>query len=271
MTQWIMNARMYAVTPDVETAWRELLQHVADESGVPMSYVSYPAPQPLEALWQRPDLGAVFMCGFPIAKQLARVVPIAAPLPRAAWAMGGALYRSNLIVHRASDFQTLEDTFGGRAGFTVAHSHSGFNAFRHHLLRYRTKDRPTLYAHMSGDLVTARRVLDSVRERQIDIGPLDSYWHALIERHSPMLTRDIRVLDATEAVPLPAFVAAENAPAAMVGALRSAFLQAATRPWFAGLSDILLLDGFAGVESQRYAKLLDWDREALQAGYAEPS
>ena len=271
MTQWIMNARMYAVTPEAEAAWRELLQHVVDDAGIQMSYVSYPAPQPLEALWQRPDLGAVFMCGFPIAKKLAHVVPIAAPLPRAAWAKGEALYRSNLIVHRDADCQTLQDTFGGRAGFTVAHSHSGFNAFRHHLLRYRTKGRSRLYAQMSGDLITARRVLDSVRERQIDIGPLDSYWHALIERHAPLLTQDIRVLDATETAPLPAFVAAGNAPPAMVGALRAAFQQAAVRPWFAGLADVLLLDGFAGVEPQTYAKLLEWDREALQAGYPEPA
>ena len=189
-----MNARMYAVTPQVEAAWRELLQQVADDAGVRMSYFSYPAPQPLEQLWARPDLGAVFMCGFPIATQLAPVTPIAAPIPRAAWAAGRARYRSDLIVHRDSSFQTLEETFGGRAGFTVAHSHSGFNAFRHHLLRYRTRARPRLYSQMQGDLITARRVLDSVRERRIDIGPLDSYWHTLIARHAPTLTQDIRAV-----------------------------------------------------------------------------
>ena len=266
-----MNARMYAVTPEVEAAWRELLQQVADDAGVRMKYVSYSAPRPLEQLWARPDLGAVFMCGFPIATQLARVIPIAAPIPRTAWAAGHARYRSDLIVHRDAVFQTIEDTFGGRAGFTVAHSHSGFNAFRHHLLLWRTPDRPRLYAHMSGDLITARRVLDSVRERHIDIGPLDSYWHALIARHAPALTQDIRVLDATDTAPLPAFVAANTVPPAMVEALRVAFLHASARPWFTGLADDLLLDGFATVDDASYAKLLAWDREALQAGYPLPA
>ena len=86
----IMNARMYAVTPAVEAAWQGLLEHITTTAGVPMHYVSYPAPQPLETLWARPDLGCVFMCGYPIALGLATVMPLAAPVPRAAWAAGKA-------------------------------------------------------------------------------------------------------------------------------------------------------------------------------------
>jgi hypothetical protein len=79
----IANARMYAVTPEVEAAWRALLAHIARDAQVPLEYLPYPAPQPLEQLWARTDLGAVFMCGFPIALKLAPVVPLAAPIPRA--------------------------------------------------------------------------------------------------------------------------------------------------------------------------------------------
>src|SRR5829696_992976 len=185
MADAIMNARMYAVTPAVEAAWQGLLHHVTRDAGVPLQYVSYPAPQPLEALWARPDLGCVFMCGYPVALRLANVVPIAAPIPRAEWAAGRPVYRSNLIVRDDAPYRTLEDTFGGRAGWTVEHSHSGFNAFRHHLLQFRSAARPRLYGEMQGSLVTARAILDSVREGRIDVGPLDSYWHLLIERHNP--------------------------------------------------------------------------------------
>ena len=71
MSKWIANARMYAVTPAVEAAWRALLAQVAEDAGVLLHYVHYPAPQPLESLWARADLGAVFMCGFPVALELA--------------------------------------------------------------------------------------------------------------------------------------------------------------------------------------------------------
>ncbi len=125
------------------------------------------------------------MCGYPVALQMANVVPLAAPIPRAAWASGRPVYRSDLIVRDDAPFRTLEDTFGGRAGWTVEHSHSGFNAFRHHLLQYRTVSRPALYGEMVPNLVTARAILDSVRDGRIDVGPLDAYWHMLIARAQP--------------------------------------------------------------------------------------
>ena len=214
MSPWIVNARMYAVTPAVEAGWRTLLEHISAEVGGTLSYFPYPAPQPLEVLWSRPDVAAVLMCGYPIAMRLAPVVPLAAPIPNAPWAEGRAVYRTDLIVREDAPYRSLEDTFGGRAGWTVAHSQSGFNAFRHHLLGYRSPLRPKLYAEMVGELVTARNVLDAVREGRIDVGPLDAYWHLLIARHAPQLTAGVRVLDSTPLTPMPAFVAAAGAPAA---------------------------------------------------------
>ena len=270
MSGFIGNARMYGVVPEVEAAWQALLAHIADDAGVALAYTAYPAPQPLEKLWARPDLGAVLMCGYPIAMQLADVVPIAAPVPALAWAGGRAVYRSDFIVRRDSRFETLEDTFGGRFGWTVAHSHSGFNAPRHHLLAFRTPGRPRLYAQVTGNLVTARKILDAVLAGEIDVGPLDAFWHALIARHRPELLRDIRVVASTALAPIPAFVASPALGGAAIGGLRSAFYGAAGRPWFASLAECLLIRGFVPVSPADFAPTLAWDRAALAAGYGEP-
>jgi ABC-type phosphate/phosphonate transport system substrate-binding protein len=271
MSGWIANARMYAVTPEVEALWRALLTHVAEDAGVTLEYRAYPAPQPLEGLWSRADLGAVFMCGYPIALRMAAVLPLAAPIPAAEWAAGRASYRTDLIVRASSPYRTLEDTFGGRAGWTVAHSQSGFNAFRHELLAFRRPDRPALYARVHRNLVTARNVLDGVREGRLDVGPLDAYWHLLIARHAPQLTAGIRVLTSTPTTPMPSFVAAAGAPTDMVDRLRRAFLEAAGRPWFGELAAPLLIRGFAAASAASYGVLLEWDREARAAGYEEPA
>ena len=99
MTPLISNARMYAVTPDVEAAWQQLIAHVAQDAGVDLPYEPYAAPQPLEVLWRRSDLGCVFMCGYPIALKLADVQPIALADPRCGLGrgQGGLSIRS----HRA--------------------------------------------------------------------------------------------------------------------------------------------------------------------------
>lgn len=271
MSPWIANARMYAVTPEVESAWRRLLERVAAEADVALEYLPYPAPQPLEHLWSRSDLGAVLMCGYPIASQLAHVQPIAAPIPRVPWAAGRAVYRTDLIVRAGAPFGRLEDTFGGRAGWTVAHSHSGFNAFRHHLLAYRTPERPMLYRQMVGNLVTARNVLDAVREGRIDVGPLDAYWHLLIARHAPQLCEGVRILASTALAPMPPFVAAADVPVEGVARLRSAFTSAAAKSWFGELAEPLMLAGFAQASRETFDPALAWDAEARAAGYAEPA
>jgi ABC-type phosphate/phosphonate transport system substrate-binding protein len=174
-------------------------------------------------------------------------------------------------VRRDAPYERLEDTFGARAGYTVAHSQSGFNAFRHHLLRYRTPDRPALYASMTGNLIAARGILDEVSDGRIDIGPLDSYWHLLLEHAAPEVTAGVRVLTTTELTPIPTFVAAAGADPHMVAALRAAFIAAPTRPWFASCRDVLQLAGFAHVRAADYGIYLDWDREAKQAGYELPA
>lgn len=270
MARFIANARMYAVAPEAEAAWQALIADIAAEAEVPLEYEAYPAPRPLEDLWCRPDLGCVQMCGFPIALGLAEVVPIAAPIPALPWAQGQAVYRSDLIVRTDSPFRRLEDSFGHRLGWTVAHSQSGFNALRHHLLPYRRAKGGPLYAEQRGNLVTARRILDSVLDGSIDVGPLDAYWHALIARWRPDLTAGIRVIGSTDLAPMPAFVASLAMPAQAVARLRAAFVAARTRSWFARHADALLLAGFTPVDRARYAVTLDWAREAESAGYATP-
>lgn len=269
-TGFISNARMYGVSPVAEAAWRELIAHIAREAGTAFDYVPYPAPQPLEALWRRPDLGCVQMCGYPIVLAVADVVPLASPIPRASWAGGQAVYRTDLIVRDDAPHRELRETFGGTVGWTVEHSHSGFNALRHHLLDHLRDGRSRVYDRSVGHLVTAGRVLEAVLDGSIDVGPLDAYWHDLVRRYRPELARGVRVLESTATAPMPAFVAAPGLPESTVTDLRAAFSAASTRPWFARFGDALLIDGFEAVTRETFAATLAWDREAVAANYLVP-
>ncbi len=211
------------------------------------------------------------MCGYPIALKVAEVIPLASPIPAAAWADGHAVYRSDLIVRRDAPYQTLADTLSGTVGWTVEHSHSGFNALRHHLLAHRSSDHPRLFQNAVGHLVTARRILDSVLDGTIDVGPLDAYWHMLIKKYRPDLTGGIRILESTATAPMPSFVASPNLPADDVERLRQAFANAATRPWFPNCREALLIDGFTPTSLELFDETLAWDRAAQAAGYPLPA
>lgn len=273
MNRFVTNGHAYyAVTPDVETAWRELLSQIGRNADIAFDFLSYPLPQPLEELWTRIDLGCVFMmCGYPIVMHYFEIVPIAAPIPAAPWAQGRALYRSDLIVKADSRFQTLPETFGTRFGWTVKHSHSGFNAPRHHLLQYRTPERPTLYSHVVGNLGSVRNVFDSVCDGTIDVGPIDAYWHMLLQRYHPELAARVRVLESTATAPIPTFVASPAVPHEIIDRLVIGFATARNQSWFRSLADTLMIDSFATLSYDEFSIIRTRDQEAISAGYPLPA
>ena len=262
----------YAVTPAVEAAWKELLVRIGAEAEVAFDFLPYPAPQAPEELWARHDLGCVFMmCGYPIAMRHVAVTPIAAPIPAAPWTGGRACYRSDLIVKADTGIQSLRDTFGGRLGWTTNHSHSAFNALRHHLLQYRTADRTTLYSHVSADLGSVRRLFESVCSGTIDVASIDAYWHLLLRHHEPELAARVRVVESTATAPIPAFVASAAVPGEVIDRLAVAFTSSRGRAWFHSLADALKITGFAASALADFDVIRARDLEAHGAGYPLPA
>lgn len=257
----IANARMYSVAPAAAEAWRALLSEVARNAGVAMEVIDYPAPRPLEALWARADLGCVQMCGYPYAMAAPRPALIATPIPSR---FGAPAYASDFVVRADGPFRTLQETFGHRIGWTVHHSHSGFNAARHHLLAFRSPDRPRLYEQSIGDLVTARAIVQAVLDGRIDVGPLDAWWHELLKLHEPEAAARLRTVATTATVPAPPLVAAPDTDPGIVAALRGALLSLPPQP-------ALALQGYAALPSEAYDVTLAWAREAMDEGYPEPA
>jgi ABC-type phosphate/phosphonate transport system substrate-binding protein len=207
MPNLIANARMYSVAPGAAAAWRRLFEWVAAESGVPLEIIDHAFPAKLEELWGRPDLAAAFICGLPFAKDPRQLVPIAAPIPSPARYGGKPIYFTDLVVKVESPFRTLSDTFGHRLAYTIPSSHSGYNAVRHHLLRYRTPERPRLYAETVGPVFTPRRALEAIIAGTADVAPLDSYCHELLRLYEPEMTRQVRIVESTDPSPIPLLMA----------------------------------------------------------------
>jgi len=169
-----------------------------------------------------------------------------------------------------SPFRSLEDTFGGRLGYTAEDSHSGYNALRHHLLPYWQQRGGKLYRENIGPLTTPRRVIEAVVGGDIDVGPLDSYALDLMQRHEPDLVKQIRVVATTDVAPIPFLVASRECPNEVVVALQTELLRVGEAATLADLRERLCLQGFAPVTVTDYDLMLRWDAEARAAGYAQP-
>ncbi len=263
----LANARMYASTPRAAAAWRALFDIVADRSGVALAAIDHPFPALLETLWQRKDLGAAFMCGWPYARSFARHKLIAAPVPAPPRYQGRPIYFTDFVARADSSFHALNEVFGHRFAYTVETSHSGWNAPRHHLLRYRTPERPRLFAQVVGPLVTHLRALAAVVDNRADAAAIDSYVLDLIRAHDPATGEKIRVIETTEPAPMPPLVASPETDAAIATRLSDAFLALADDPTAQPHLSTLLLKGFARPIAEDYRLAQTRAVAAEAAGY----
>ena len=158
----IANARMYSATPAVKAAWRQLLQWVLARAGLDWAVIDHDPPALLAALWARDDLGLAMMCGLPYAQSAPKPLLVAAPIPSPARYGGRAVYFTDIVVRESSSHRTLEDTFGGVLGYTLADSMSGGVALRHHLAAFARPHGERLYRSAVGGLVNARGVIDAL-------------------------------------------------------------------------------------------------------------
>jgi ABC-type phosphate/phosphonate transport system substrate-binding protein len=267
---YVANARMYSVNPAAASAWKELFDWLARESQVDLRAIDHAFPLPLAELWTRPDLACGFMCGFPYALAPVRPQPVAAPVPAGAPVPGKPVYATRLVARADSRFYSLEDTFGGRLGYTVEDSHSGYNALRHHLLPYQSARGARLYRESVGPLFTPRRVIEALLAGDIDVGPLDSYALDLMLHHEPDLAARIRIVATTDPAPIPFLVAAPDCSVETVLALQAAVANFADASACADLRDRLCLEAFAPVKTDDYELIMRWDTEARAAGYIQP-
>jgi ABC-type phosphate/phosphonate transport system substrate-binding protein len=204
------------------------------------------------------------MCGWPFVREGAVKTLLAAPVPAAEWAGGQPVYRSDFIVAREAPFRRLEDTFGHRFAFNTETSHSGYNAPRAHLATYASG--APLFRELVGPLVTHTRVVEAVTAGDAEVAAIDSLSLALMRRHAPELADRVRVVDATAACPIPAFVASGLA-AEEAARVREALcgLRASERG-----SDLLrdvCLIGFTTVDAMRYAVTQAVERQSVARGY----
>ena len=255
-TPLIANARMYSSgAPEAGAAWTSLLNWVVARVGGGFEVLDYPPPKPLDAFWARTDLGCAFMCGLPYARDARPLTPIIAPVVRGARYQGQPVYFTDIVVRADSPYQTLEDTFGSRVGYTVHHSQSGYVALREHLLPYRLKIGHSPYREVVGPLYGARDIVDALLAGRIDVGPLDSYVHDLIGSLQPGTGAQLRTVATTRASPIPLFVATARIDQDLVGKFQAAFMSAARADELKAERDMLLIADFVIPEQAPYQAL----------------
>jgi ABC-type phosphate/phosphonate transport system substrate-binding protein len=186
-----------------------------------------------------------------LSRRAVEPVILAQPLPSLPRYGGRAVYCTDIVVGAGARFDTLEDTFGQRAGYTLKDSQSGYYAFRHHLLTHHAGVRQP-YAAITGGLMNARGIIQAIADGRIDVGPLDGYVHDLIRHTEPAFAAQVRIIATTDPTPMPAVIATASLSDDDVASLRDAFRASIVAPELAQARATLLLEDFALPDASVY-------------------
>jgi len=258
---------MYSWSPALAAEWRRLLSSIVARAGVDAAVMDEHDPTPLDELWRRADLGCVFMCGYPWVLRTDRPRLLAAPVPSPPRYANRPVYVTDFIVRADSAYARLEDTFGGTIAYSTEHSHSGYNAPRHHLLKHVSRARPALYRAVLGPYVRQRPLIDLVVKGEADVASIDGYALDLLRRHDPATAARVRSVETTAPAPSPPLVASSGIDAGtrerLAHALVTAHHAADAQPL---LADVLLAR-FERVTPADFEVFLERERAARDAGY----
>lgn len=220
--------------------------------------------RPLMDVWRDPDLLLAQTCGYPLMTALAGdVTPVAAPVY--AWpGCSGVRHCSLIVVAKGAPFQTLADLRGSRVAMNGADSNSGMNLLRHAVAGLAEDGRFFGAVTVTGSHLAS---LDHVVRGAADFAAIDCVTFGLASRHRPALVAGVRVIGETAMSPALPFVTRSGASAEQVATLREALAAAIADPDAAEAVDALGLAGVEPVETSDYAVILDYEREAVAAGY----
>ena len=266
----IANTRMYGVGDECRRLWNELVAHISGLAGVPLRILEHAPPAPITDLWNRPDMGLVQMCGWPFWQSDPRPNLVAAPIPDREICRDRPLYWTDMVVRRDEPAERLGDLFQRRIGWTVEHSHSGYNAPRRMLLPHFVKAGKRLFSQSLGPYKSPMGIIEALLDDEIDVGPVDGYFHLLLKRHRPAFAAELRTIAVSDLAPMPPFVASSGISQDELDRLRKSAAQVHRTPAARKIMDDLSIKRFVLPEDEFYRTTEEWSRDAIAEGYAEP-
>jgi phosphonate transport system substrate-binding protein len=214
------------------------------------------------------EVDVAFVCGLPYVEMTrggeAPVEPLAAPILRGERFGGGAIYFSDVIVHRASRLQSFADLRGCSWAYNEPHSQSGYGITRHHLIcRGETNG-------YFGRIVEAgwhEEALRLVACGEVDAAAIDCHVLAVALRAQPELAARIRIIDALGPSTIQPVVAARRLPRQLRNDLRAFLLNLANDPVARPHLDRALVQGFQAVNDASYSDIRTMLAAAEAAGF----
>jgi phosphonate transport system substrate-binding protein len=203
-----------------------------------------------------PAVDVAFVCGLVYVEMSrgrdAPIEPLAAPVLRGERFGGRAIYFSDVIVHRASRWQSFADLRGCSWAYNEPHSQSGYGITRHHLI---CRGETNGYFGRIVDAGWHEEALRLVACGAVDAAAIDCHVLAVALGAHPELAARIRIIDTLGPSTIQPVVAARRLPNQLRANLRAFLLGLVNDPVARPHLDRALVQGFGVVNDASYTDI----------------
>ena len=260
----IVAMPMYDQAPEaLRSFWTGLRGHMRD-AGLGAVPDDLTAPVDFDAHWRSSDTLLSQTCSYPLATSLSGQVRLVGTPRYAAPGCRGSDFASFIVVRRNDPARTVADLRDRRAAINARHSQSGYNAFRAVVAPHASNGRYFANVIETGGHV---RSLQVIQEELADVASIDCVTYAMVERSSPRLVENLRILCVSEPCPALPLITAATTGDADIERLRAAFAAACADPALASARGALLLDGLEIRPIADYDRCLQMEAQARRLGY----
>lgn len=214
-------------------------EYLGARLGRPVSFVQRRVYRDIMDLLAEGELDVAWICGFPFVQKRDPefIELLAVPVYR-----GTPLYHSNIIVHRDSPYNGMEDLEGRVFAYSDPDSNSGYLVPRKMFQRAGLD--PDRFFRLAFFTFSHAETVQAVADRVADAGAVDSYvWEFLLARR-PELAGRTRVIQRSETFGFPPIVVRLGLDPAIRNRIESALIGMKDDAKGRALLQELLLDGF---------------------------
>jgi phosphonate transport system substrate-binding protein len=252
------------LAPNLYPFYEFIAQHAGRELGLPTELAvgsSY-------ALLNSQAVDVAFVCGLPYV-ELARgreapVEPLAAPILCGERFGGRAIYFSDVIVHRASRWQSFAELRGCSWAYNEPHSQSGYGIMRYHMV---CRGETNGYFGRVVEAGWHEQALRLVACNEVDAAAIDCHVLAVALHSQPELAAQVRVIDTLGPSTIQPVVASRRLPQRLRMDLRAILLNLAHTPVAQPHLDRALVQGFEEVSDASYDDIRAMLAAAEAAGF----
>lgn len=227
--------------------YQQVVDYIGKKLNAPIEMVHRTTYDEIDVMLEKGELEVAFICSSPYVLNNKKFGAELLVAPRV---KGEVFYHSNIIVHKDSNIERIEDLQGRTFGFVDPKSNSG-KLYPTYLLA-RNDHRPEMFFASYTYTYSHNKSVELVAKKRIDGAAVDSIVYDFMMATDSPYAKQTRIIHRSPQFGIPPVVVPPGLPIFLKQSLKQIFLEMHNDPEGSGILKQMRIERFVEVEDQNY-------------------